>query len=37
MWPQKWSTDDVDADVMLPALSLTVDGRVAEQALLFGD
>jgi DNA sulfur modification protein DndC len=36
MWPRKWSAEDVDADVILPALSLTVDGRVAEQELLFG-
>ena len=37
MWPEKWSADDVNADVMLPALSLTIDGRVAEQQLLFGN
>lgn len=34
MWPQKWSSDDINADVPIDALQLTDDGRIVRQSLL---
>jgi len=34
MWPRKWSAKDINADVQVPALSLSDDGRIVEQAIL---
>lgn len=36
VWPRKWSSEDVDADVPLDALALGGDGRIVRQALLIG-
>ena len=34
MWPRKWAASDANADAIIPALRLTTDGRLVEQALL---
>lgn len=34
LWPRKWAAGDVNADALIPALRLTTDGRLVEQALL---
>jgi len=34
VWPEKWSSDDIDADVPIDALALGNNGRIVRQALL---
>lgn len=34
LWPRKWTAGDANADTIIPALRLTTDGRLVEQALL---
>lgn len=34
MWPRKWSSDDANATMMIPALTRTMDNRIIEQPLL---